>query len=71
MRLRVVADFDHKIELSDVCSDECASMGYGVFSCLNKILGIQGVPRYRIVASTNTCYYSEMVFCYHNCSNVL
>ena len=40
MRLRVVADFDHKIELSDVCSDECASMGCGVFSGLNKILGI-------------------------------
>ena len=51
MRLRVVADFDHKIELSDVCSDECASMGCGVFSCLNKILGIQGVPRYREFSS--------------------
>ena len=38
--LRVVADFDHKIELSDVCSDEFASMGCGVFSCLNRILGI-------------------------------
>ena len=43
MRLRVVADFDHKIELSDVCSDECQT-GFWSLQTLDSSFFCKGLP---------------------------